>query len=533
VKFIKYPLWPIPSLAAAIVLLSILLNFDYPADPLFIWQQLLPSLDVCFLLLPLALAACCGKRWLFWSTLPIWALFLALRLIRIGDTVVPMYLDRPFNLYIDSSYLYGLYDLLKTSSQPGDFFLVAMGATIGAIGVCAVSWLAWQVAAKALSNGRVRLLFLGISSLFLGVALILDWQPAKPLALVRLGQEILSIRHQIQQQQNFVTRLKQTAQERSAGPPATLNGLGGADVQLVIIESYGHVVFNQPRYRQAMESIMNNFGRTLAQHGFEVVSSYLQSSTYGGESWLAHGTLESGVRVGNDLEETALLRSSLEPMASIFGKNGYRTVSVMPGTRFAFPQGSYFGYQQNYYAWHFDYKGPSFSWAPMPDQYVLDWVRRRECMTPGKPLFVRYALISSHASFNIQPPYIADWETIGDGSIYNALEPVLFPTEWSNLKNAGEAYLRSLEYEFDILGDYLAHFVTADALFIILGDHQPNLQLTGPGEPWSVPVHIISRNPRLLEPFRKRGYTDGLFPAQPLPHAGMETFLPNLLEDFR
>ena len=66
-----------------------------------------------------------------------------------------------------------------------------------------------------------------------------------------------------------------------------------------------------------------------------------------------------------------------------------------------------------------------------------------------------------------------------------------------------------------------------------MGDHQPNLQLTGPGKPWSVPVHVISRNARFLAPFRDRGYTDGLLPDQPPPHAGMETFLPGFLQDFK
>jgi hypothetical protein len=521
------------ALAAAFGILSVLLNFQYPADPLVSWSLLLPSPDVWLLLLPLTLAACRGQRCLLWTALPIWALFLVLRLIRIGDTVVPMYLDRPFNLYIDSGYLYGLYDLLKTSAPQGDFLLLAAGATLATLGICTVSWLAWLWAAKALTDHRVRAPFLGVSGLVVGAALVWGWQPAKPLALIRLGEEIRSIQWQIEQQQAFAARLAQTAQERSAGPAASLNGLGGADVLLFIIESYGRVVFSQPQYRQVMASTMDNFGKVLGQHGFEAVSSYLVSSTYGGESWLAHGTLESGVRVGNDLEETALLHSSLEPMAAIFGKNGYRTVSVMPGTRFIFPQGAYFGYEQDYYAWHFEYQGPPFGWAPMPDQFVLDWVRRREFIAPQKPVFARYALISSHASYNIQPPYIAEWETIGDGSLYKTREPVLFPTEWSNLKNAGEAYLRSLHYEFDILGDYLAQYVTRDTLIIILGDHQPNLQLTGPGEPWSVPVHIISRNPRLLAPFHKRGYTPGLLPAQPLPHAGMETFLPEFLQDFR
>ena len=145
----------------------------------------------------------------------------------------------------------------------------------------------------------------------------------------------------------------------------------------------------------------------------------LVSPTYGGASWLAHGTLESGVRVENDLEETALLRSSLEPMAAFFRKNGYRTVSVMPGTRFAFPQGADFGYEQAYYAWHFDYQGPTFGWAPMPDQFVLDWVRRHEFTAPAQPIFARYVLISSHASFSHPAALYRDWETIGDGSLYN------------------------------------------------------------------------------------------------------------------
>ncbi len=205
----------------------------------------------------------------------------------------------------------------------------------------------------------------------------------------------------------------------------------------------------------------------------------------------------------------------------------------MPGTRFAYPEGSAFGYEQSYYARHFNYQGPTFGWAPMSDQFVLDWVRRREFMKRQQPLFIRYVLISSHAAFSIQPPFIADWDAIGDGSIYNDHQLIYYPIHWPNLKNAGEAYLRSLDYEFTMLGDYFAKYVSIDSLIIIMGDHQPNLQLTGAGEPWSVPVHIISRNARLLEPFSDRGYTPGLIPAQPAPHAGMETFLPQFIEDFR
>jgi hypothetical protein len=532
-KIRMLPWQPLLKLSVAYFFLSVLLNFDYPASHLFTWRLLLPSADVWLMLILMAMAAFLGKRTLFWTSQTLWVLFMTLRLFRIADTVVPQYLHRQFNLYIDSAYLYDLYDLLKTSSQGGDFLkLSTVSLTVG-LAALAATWYAWHTAARAFADRSIRDVFLIGSGLFLCVAVAWGWRAARPPAMIRLAQEILSIQDQLKQKRTFRVRLEKTARERAAPGPAALKGLEGADVLLFVVESYGRTVFIRPSYRPAMEATMTRFSQVLHQHGFEAVSAYLVSPTYGGSSWLAHDTLESGVRVENDLEDTTLLHSSLTPMAAYLHRSGYRTVSVMPGSRFPFPEGAYFDYEQVYYARHFDYRGPTFGWAPMPDQYVLDWVRRREFTRHRQPLFVRYVLISTHASFNIQPPFIPNWDLIGDGSIYNIRPSINYPIYWPDLKNAGEAYLRSLDYEFETLGDYLARYVTTESLIIILGDHQPNLQLTEPREPWSVPVHVISTNPRLLEPFRKRGYTPGLIPDQPPPHAGMETFLPGFLQDFR
>ena len=528
---IKMQPWrPLPALCAAFLFLSTLMNIDYPGG--LTWRLLLPSLDVFLLLLLLALAAWGGKRTLFWTGLAVGVLFLALRLFRIGDAAVPQYLNRPFNLYIDSGYLFGLYDLLKTSARPGEFLLLSATALTLALAVIASSAFAWRTAARALADKRVRISFLVASVFIFGAVWAWGWGPAGPPTMRRLGQELLLIRAQLAQTRAFVTHLEQTANDRATGS-FSLKGLAGADLLVFMVESYGRTVFTRPRYRPAMEATLADFSKRLEPHGFQALSTYLLSPTYGGSSWLAHDTLESGVRVANDLEDAALLRSALPPMASYFRANGYRTVSVMPGTRFSFPQGAYFAYEQVYYAGDFGYRGPTFGWAPMPDQFVLDWVRRREFTRRGQPLFVRYVLVSSHAAFNIQPPFIPDWDLIGDGRIYNDLAPVYYPIYWPDLQNAGEAYLRSLDYEFQTIGDYLVKYVTTDSLIIVMGDHQPNLQLTAPNEPWSVPVHVISRNPRLLDPFRKRGYTPGPIPTQPLPHAGTETFLQGFLEDFR
>jgi len=531
-KLKTFPYTPVAQLLGAFLFLSVLLNLDYPASQWLSWHLFMPSLDCLFLLIFLATLACWSKRLTSWAVVPICALFLTLRLLRIGDTVVPMYLNRPFNLYIDSGYILGLCDLLKTTAHKNDTVQIAVIAVLVVLGTIISSWYTWRMAATALSNKLVRISVFLISGLILSTVFMKGWQPRETTAIVRFGQELLSIQHQLEQQQVIATHMEDTARSRRT-EPATLNGLKGADVLLFMVESYGHIVFNKPQYREAMETTLNHFAKVLDQYGFMAVSSYLESPAYGGSSWLAHSTLEFGLRIKNDLDKTALLRSSLQPLASYFRKNGYHTVSVMPGTRFIYPEGIYFGFEKAYYAWDFNYKGPSFGWAPMSDQFVLDFVRRQEFTRRKQPLFVRYVLISTHAAYNIQPQFIDEWETIGDGSIYAEQQPLHYPVYWPDLTNAGEAYLRSLDYEFTALGDYLSKYVSQESLIIIMGDHQPNLQLTGEGEPWSVPVHIISRNPQLLKPFKKRGYTPGLIPVQPLPHAGMETFFQGFLQDFR
>ena len=531
-KRIGHRLPPTLLFLSAFILLSGLLHFDYPVDH-FSWRLLLPSIDVWLLFVLLALAASWGRRLLIGTTVALWLVFVVLRLLRIGDVVTPMYLNRPFNLYLDSAYIFSLFDLLQTSSDTQGIILLVVGAIAVVVGFIALSWLAWQAAATTLAaEKRVRLFFLVGSLLLLSTAFHHNWQPPATPAIVRLGQEISSFHQQHRQQQAVINRMTETARQRGQAP-VSLAGLQGADVLLFMVESYGRTVYTRPQYRQAMEETMNSLTETLAQHGFQAVSSYLVSPTYGGISHLAHGTLEFGFRVQNGLEYNALLHSPLLPLASLFNQSGYRTVSVMPGTRFIFPEGAAFGYNEAYYAEHFDYQGPTFGWAPMADQFVLDWVHRREFVKALQPLFVRYVLVSSHASFSNQPTFIADWDSIGDGDIYNQLPPVRYPIFWPNLQNAGEAYLRSLDYEFKILGDYLARYVNPDTLIIIMGDHQPNMQLTGEGEPFSVPVHIISGNTRFLDPFRKRGYTTGLIPDQPLPHVGMETFVQDLVQDFK
>ncbi len=227
-----------------------------------------------------------------------------------------------------------------------------------------------------------------------------------------------------------------------------------------------------------------------------------------------------------------MITSKAKTIAHFFNDAGYRTISAMPGTQWPWPQGTFFGYQKKYYAWNFDYKGPMYGWSTMPDQYVLNYIYRHEIQNRTQPLFIEFILVTSHAPFHRQPPYLKDWSHIGAGEIYHQMEVVTFPIVWPDLSNASEGYVTAITYELKVITDFILRYLDHNSLIIVLGDHQPNVQITGKNQPWSVPLHVISRNNEFLEPFRKRGYTPGLIPTQPPPHRGMETFLYGFLDDF-
>jgi hypothetical protein len=171
----------------------------------------------------------------------------------------------------------------------------------------------------------------------------------------------------------------------------------------------------------------------------------------------------------------------------------------------------------------------------MTDQFVLDAIHRREVAAAEQPLLLQYVLISSHYPFNLIPRYFEDWSVIGDGSIYAREDSVtVLPIPPGSNTAGPEGYVAAMRYELNLITEYVTRFLPDDdrALVVVLGDHQPYSGVTGKGKPWSVPIHVVSRDPQVLEPFRRRGYTPGWIPRQSPPHPGMETFLPGFLEDF-
>ena len=512
---------------------------DFPIPrPIYIRPLLRPSLDIWALLLVLCLLARLRVPFTARVCVPLVGLLVFGRLFRIGDMVMPVYFNRPFNLYMDVGYLPGLGHLLRHSFSTTELLLYGAAA----IGLTAVLlWLLGRALAAAHAFFQDAAARRGFVALTIFMALLTGayWTGHWPR---NMGPPAVTMAHRVAAEAAFIANIRQIrrqglsavqmAESRIPDYEAPLAGLEGRNVYLFFIESYGQTLFGNPVHRKRFAPVLSRFEADLARGGYGVLSAYLRSPTFGGASWLAFGTLESGAWLSDQLRYGYLVASRVPPLATYFEKAGYRTVSVMPGTTMPWPEGRYFAYQKEYHARDLDYRGPAFGFAPMPDQFALDRIQRTEIQGRRDPLFIRYILVSTHAPFHRQPQFVADWERIGDGSVFHQLPPIEFPNNWPDLTQAFDAYLSSVDTELKVLGDYLNRFDHGEALIIILGDHQPNAHITGPEAPSLVPVHIISRKAALLEPFREMGFGPGVVPAETKPFGGMQEFLPAFLAGF-
>jgi hypothetical protein len=146
----------------------------------------------------------------------------------------------------------------------------------------------------------------------------------------------------------------------------------------------------------------------------------------------------------------------------------------MPGLRYAWPEGRFYGFTEIYSAERLDYRGPAYGWWVIPDQYSLYRIHRTELDPVHRPpLFLFFPTINSHAPFAPLPPYHLDWSDFDAPARESAVSGSVELSERLDGAALAPAYLQSIRYNLAMLGGYLRQYAPANALFLVLGDHQP------------------------------------------------------------
>jgi hypothetical protein len=318
-------------------------------------------------------------------------------------------------------------------------------------------------------------------------------------------------------------------------PDQLLTSLRGKDVRLLFVESYGRVAVQNSSFAPAVDRVLDHGSRQLQADGFSARSGYLSSSTFGGLSWLAHITTQSGIRIGTQRGYNQLAKSNRLTLAAAFKRAGWRTISEDPANKRHWKEGtSYYHYDHIYDRRNVGYKGPAFGLPPMPDQYVLKALHHLELTKPHrKPLFAEVDLISSHAPWT-KIPRLIPWNQIGDGSIYHHTPLAQSSTAklFGDQTRARTAYAKSIQYTISTITSFTRHYATNNTVIVLLGDHQPATTVSGQHATHDVPISIIAHDPNITHHITNWHWTNGLNPTPHAPVWPMETFRDRFLTAF-
>lgn len=295
----------------------------------------------------------------------------------------------------------------------------------------------------------------------------------------------------------------------------------------ISIESYGKILLDHDSLKDHSVHILDEFERELKESNWSIASNYSISPVKGGMSWIAYSNLIYGLNFKNQGTYNALLNEKgLDGYNDLFGslrKNGYKNYRLVPlfkSGKIVIPWKRY----SEFYRvdeWvkyeNLNYKGELYGFGPaVPDQYSLNFTQQVMDLHEGpKTLF--FLTSGSHNPF-ITPEIEKDWRRLN--------ETKRSPIDGANLlvSPTFDNYRTAVQYELDVLSEFITSTKDSNAIFVLFGDHQPPY-LTRDTDGFETPMHIISKNKNFIEQFYSYGFTDGALPdsAGTIKHEGFKT----------
>ena len=338
-------------------------------------------------------------------------------------------LDRPFNPVTDWSFFGPAAGVLRDSVGQTWTVVAEILAVVLIIALLVLvplsvlrltGLVARHRAASARTIGALGLVW--ILCAVLGVKIVSGLPIASTSAAGLAYDQAQEVRHGLKDQQVFAATL--AAHDPLRGTPSAdlLTGLRGKDVIVAFVESYGRIAVQGSAFSPQVDAVLNAGTKSLSKAGFSSRSAFLTSPTFGGISWLAHSTLQSGLWIDNQRRYDQLVASDRFTLSDAFKRAGWRTVATSRRTKGTGRRERLSTTTTSSTTDHdVGYVGPKFSYAAMPDQYTLAAFQRLELAKPNRtPVMAEIDLVSSHTPW-APLPRMVDWNKVGDGSVFDGM----------------------------------------------------------------------------------------------------------------
>jgi hypothetical protein len=303
------------------------------------------------------------------------------------------------------------------------------------------------------------------------------------------------------------------------------------EVHIYIVESYGRIL-NRNLVRAAWKQRLSKMGSAFREDGWFMATGLSQAPVSGGRSWLADTTVFTGIEVKYESVYRHLVpqAATMPSLIRMFEGNGYRTILVRPKDRAR--KGvkliNHFDFEQTIFFKDLAYTGRSYGWSGIPDQFTLGKLREEILPAdPSRPNFLFFHMASSHIPWNELPPVVDDWRelqhTTGKSAKrrrrsnakevkfqlarYKRTDEVRINRLRATTQNLGQ-YAKAIDYELQVLTKHVLALPEQPSMIILMGDHQPPMM--GKSSDFSVPIHVLTRDPLLRREFIDRGFTRGM-----------------------
>jgi hypothetical protein len=465
-----------------------------------------------------------------------------LTLAKILNIAFYEFADRAFNPVYDWGGIPAALGVVRVTIGPmrADILLAALGLGLILL-VCAITAATIHITTVAARHRHSAVRGLAALTAVWAVCAGLSLQliPGSPVASTSaVGLAVVQVRATqaaFRDERLFEQAIHSSDPEARVPASDLLTGLRGKDVIIAFVEGYGQVSVQGTTFSQGIDAVLRRANESLARAGWSTESAWSTAPSYGGSSQLAHSTLQAGLWVNSLQRYAELIGTRRFTLSDAFDKAGWRTVSDSPADGSSWPAGkSFYHFDQLLNRDNVGYRGPTFSYASMPDQYTLAEFQRLELAPGHKPVMAEIDLVSSHWPWAPLPTMVP-WNKVGDGSIFDPMpakseSPITVDRSANTVR---QFYGQSMQYSLQALTSWVTELNDPNLVLILLGDEQPDTPITSPGRAsHELPISIIARDPSVFRQIASWRWQDGLLPGRSAPLEPMSAFRNQFLGAF-
>ena len=291
------------------------------------------------------------------------------------------------------------------------------------------------------------------------------------------------------------------------------------NIEILCIESYGSMAWKDNTIREYMTEMFSKFEKSISEKKLSVASGMSLPPLFAGGSWLSYSTLLFGLKI----DDTAMYKllftndNNFDVYQSLLRwtqKQGYTNFLTNPLKGGYDKDIDWTSVNKNlspdyFFGWeNMDYNGKEFKYLDVgscpADQYVLHKSKELIMAKRGNsnvPYTNFYITMNSHYPYSSPVNIVEDWTNLSSN--------VDYPTTGNGKNDLKNKYKNAIKYQLKSLFDYILKQDNNDTIYVLFGDHQPPF-ITDDNMGLETPMHIISSNEKLLQPFLEEGFINGL-----------------------